>query len=140
MKRIISIVLIALMLCSALPVVCFADEGNNSRASDYFSSYGANLSRQSDGRIKIVFSATGNTICTQIGVATYQIQEKDSSGDWNDFGSTQSGKTGSNVSSYTFSKYFTPNSGCQYRVKCTFTCTLNGTTEHKAYTSGTIRG
>lgn len=138
MKRIISIVLIALMLCSILPIACFADEGNNSRASNFFSNYGASLSRQSDGRIKIVFSATGTGICTKIGVASYQIQEKDSSGDWDDFGGLLNGQTGSNVSSYTFSKYFTPNSGCQYRVKCTFTCTLNGNSETKTYTSGTI--
>ena len=138
MKRIVSIVLIALMLCSILPIACFAEEGNNSRASNYFSSYGATLSRQSDGRIKIVFSATGTDICTKIGVATYQIQEKDSSGDWDDFGSTQSGRTGSNVSSYTFSKYFTPNANKQYRVKCTFICTIGTGSETKAYTSGTV--
>lgn len=138
MKRIISIVLIALLLCSILPIACFAEEGSNSRASNYFSSYGANLSRQSDGRIKIVFSATGTDICTRIGVATYEIEERPSGGSWGDFSGQLNGQTGSNVRSYTFSKYFNPNSGCQYRVKCTFTCTLNGDSETKTYTSGTI--
>lgn len=138
MKRIISIVLIALLLCSILPIACFAEEGSNSRASNYFSSYGANLSRQSDGRIKIVFSATGTDICTKIGVASYQIQERSSGGSWGDFGGLLNGQTGSNVRSYTFSKYFTPNSGKQYRVKCVFTCIINGDGETKNYTSGTI--
>lgn len=137
MKRIISVVLIVLMLCSIIPIACFA-EGNDARASNYFSNYGVTLSHQSDGRIKIVFTATGIDICSQIGVATYQIQQRSSGGSWEDFGDMQNGQTGSNVRSYSFSKYFTPNSGKEYRVKCTFTCTLNGSTEHKAYTSGTI--
>lgn len=139
MKRIISIVLIALMLCSILPLSCFAEAGSNSRASDYFSSYGATLSRQSDGRIKIVFSTVCTEIATQLGVATYEIEEKDSDGSWDDFSGLLSGKTASNVHSYTFSKYFTPNEGKKYRVKCTFTCTIDGMgSETKAYTSGTI--
>lgn len=139
MKRIISVVLIVLLLCSSIPIACFAEENNNTRASNYFSSYGVHLTRLSDGRIKIVFSATGTGgLCTQIGVATYQIMEKDSSGDWDEYSDLLSGKTGSNVASYTFSKYFTPRSGKQYRVKCTFICTKNGGSETKAYTSGTI--
>lgn len=138
MKRIISVVLIALMLCSILPIACFAEKSNNSRASNFFSNYGATLSRQSDGRIKIVFSATGTDICTKIGVASYQIEERSSGGSWGAFGGLNNGQTGSNVSSYTFSKYFTPNSGKQYRVKCVFICTLNGDSETKNYTSGTI--
>lgn len=137
MKRIISVVLIALLLCSIIPITCFADE-NNSRASNYFSHYGATLSRQSDGRIKIVFSATGVDVCSKIGVASYQIQQRSSGGSWSDYGDLKSGQTGSNVRSYSFSKYFTPSSGKEYRVKCTFTCTLNGSTEHKTYTSGIV--
>lgn len=139
MKRIISIIMLAFMLCSIIPVACFAEEGITSRASDYFSSYGAHLAYQSDGRIKIVFSASGTQICTQIGVASYQIQEKGSDGSWDDFGGLLSGRTGSNVQSYTFSKYFTPNEGKKYRVTCTFTCTIDGMgSETKTYTSGTI--
>lgn len=137
MKRIISVVLIALLLCSIIPIACFADE-NDTRASNYFASYGATLSRQSDGRIKIVFSATGTAVCSKIGVATYQIQQRTSGGSWSDYGDLMSGQTGSGVRSYSFSKYFTPSSGKEYRVKCTFTCTLNGSTEYKAYTSGIV--
>ena len=139
MKRIISIVLIAIMLCSILPLSCFAEAGSNSRASDYFSSYGATLSKQSDGRIKIAFSAVSTELATQLGVASYEIEEKDSDGSWDNFSGMLSGRTGSNVHSYTFSKYFTPNEGKQYRVNCTFICAIDGMgVESKNYTSGTI--
>jgi len=138
MKRIISVLLIALMLCSILPIACFAEENNNARASNYFSSYGTTLSKQSDGRIKIVFSCTSTGLASQLGVATYLIQEKDSDGSWDDFSGLLSGKTATDVHSYTFSKYFTPRANKQYRVKCVFTCIMNGSGETKNYTSGTI--
>lgn len=138
MKRIISIFLLVLMLCSTLSFTCFAEEGPASRASDYFNSYGVHLTRRDDGRIKIVFSASGTGMCDQIGVATYEIMEKDDNGNWDEFSGLLSGRTASNVQSYTFSKYFTPTEGKQYRVKCTFACTIGGSTEYKAYTSGTI--
>ncbi len=139
MKRIISIFLLILMLCSAIPFACLAEEGVAPRASDYFTSYGVNLAYQSDGRIKIVFNAVGSQICTQIGVASYEIEEKNSNGNWEDFSGLLSGRTGSGVQSYTFSKYFTPNEGKKYRVTCTFTCVIDGMGgETKNYTSGTI--
>lgn len=138
MKRTISIILIALMLCSVFPLVSFAEENLSARASDYFASYGVHLTRRDDGRIKIVFSASGTGMCDQIGVATYEIMEKDDNGNWDEFSGLLSGRTASNVQSYTFSKYFTPNEGKQYRVKCTFVCVIDGGMESKSYTSGTI--
>ena len=138
MKRIICFVLLAFMLCSILPISAFAESNMNTRDSNYFASYGVHLTRRDDGRIKIVFSASGTGMCDQIGVATYEIMEKDDNGNWDEFSGLLSGRTASNVQSYTFSKYFTPNEGKQYRVKCTFACTIGGSTEYKAYTSGTI--
>lgn len=139
MKRTISIILLVFMLCNMFALGCCAEAGVQPRASAYFSSYGVNLSRQSDGRIKIVFSAAGTDTCSQLGVASYQIEEKNSSGNWEDFTGLLSGQTGSGVATYSFSRYFTPVCGNSYRVKCVFTCTLNGTSEHKNYTSGTIK-
>ena len=137
MKRFISIILMVMMLCSMFAMPASAEE-NQSRASAYFSSYGINLTEQSDGRIKIVFSATGTGVCSQLGVATYQVEMRDSDGSWDDCTGLLSGKTGSNVTSYSFSKYFTPVPGNCYRVNCTFVCSINGGMESKGYTSGTI--
>lgn len=138
MKRILSVMLAILMLCGMLMANACAENGINPRDSAYFSSYGANLSKQSDGRIKVTFVATGTGICSQLGVATYQVKELGSNGSWHDYTSLLAGKTGSGVTSYTFSKYFTPVAGNSYYVTCTFVSAINGGVEHKPYTSGVI--
>lgn len=139
MKKIMCIVFAVIMLCSMMAVPACADEGINPRASAYFTSYGANLAKQSDGRIKVTFTAVGTGVCSQLGVATYQVYELNSSGGWSAYTSLLAGKTGSGVTSYTFSKYFTPVAGNSYYVSCTFISAINGGVETKSYTSGVIK-
>ena len=138
MKKFISLVLSICFLCSGL--ICFAHEEIEitPRNSAYFVSYGTTLSKEGDGKIKIIFSTHATGIATTLGVATYQVERLDSDGNWEDCSGTLNGKTASNVGSYTFGKYFYGIAGETYRVKVTFTCTMNGGSEYKAYTSAMI--
>ena len=135
MKRIITILLIAvsiLCLCSN----CLAEDNLDSRASDYFASYGISLSSGGSGKINFTMNCASHGTASQLGVTSYNVQKYTSSG----WVSVASG--GSNykygVSSYALSKTFNGISGEKYRVKCTFLCVKNGTAESKAYTSRTI--
>ena len=138
MKKLISIVLAICLMCSGL--ICFAQDEVEiePRNSAYFVSYGTTLSRYGDGKIKIVFSTQSTGIATTLGVATYQVERLDDNGNWEDCSGTRNGKTASNVSSYTFGKYFYGIAGETYRVKATFLCVMNGGAETKAYTSARI--
>lgn len=138
MKKLISMVLAVILLCSGL--TCFAQEAIEiaPRNSAYFVNYGTTLSKQGDGKIKIVFSTHATGVATTLGVASYMVQRRDSSGNWEDCTGTLNGKTASNVGSYTFSKYFYGVAGETYRVQVTFICAMNGGVETKTYTSGRI--
>ena len=134
MKNVVSILLILTLLCSCIFSAALAE----TRASNYFSSYGTTMSAPGNGGIAITFRAVGTDICNQIGVATYQVQRRDDAGNWEDVSGLLSGQTGSNVASYTFGRYFQGVAGETYRVKVTFLCTINNSTETKSYTSGTV--
>ena len=136
MKRFIVIVLaLTLLLCSTVAFAT-ADNEEPTRQSDYFASYGTSLSAIGGGKINVTFTCSAVGIADTLGVANYIVQRKDSTGHWEDVSGWLSGKTGTNVHSYTFSKTINGTAGQTYRVVCTFICTKNGSSETKSYTSG----
>lgn len=136
MKRFIAFSLaLTLLLCSTV-AFAIADDDEQPRQSDYFASYGTTLSAIGGGKISVTFSCTAVGYATTLGVATYVVQRKDSSGNWEDASGWLTGKTGSNVHTYSFSKTIYGNVGTTYRVRCTFICAKNGGVETKSYTSG----
>ena len=134
MKNVLSIMLILTLLCSCVFSYAIAE----TRASNYFSSYGTTMSAPGKGRIGITFRAVGTDICNQIGVANYCVQKLNDDGEWVYCSGTLSGQTGTNVASYTFGRYFQGVAGETYRIQVTFLCTINNGTETKSYTSGRI--
>ena len=136
MKKTISVVLFLAIMCSCIFSYALA-ETPESRASDYFSSYGTSLSAPGGGRIAVTFRAVGTTLCNQIGVANYTVQKETDAG-WVDISGLLSGQTGSNVASYSFGRYFQGVAGETYRVVVTFYCAIGDGCEFKAYTSGRV--
>ena len=134
MKKFLSIVLTLTLLCSCVFSYACAEQ----RSSNYFTSYGTSGSAIGGGQIYITFKAVGTDICNQIGVANYTVERLDDYGNWNNVSGALSGQTGTNVASYTFGRYFQGVAGETYRVKVTFLCTINNSTETKSYTSGTV--
>ena len=134
MKNALSIALILTILCSCIFSFALAE----TRASNYFTSYGTTMSAPGNGRIGITFRAVGTGICNQIGVAHYYVQRLDDDGDWVNVSSHLSGQTGTNVASYTFGRYFQGVAGETYRIQVTFVCVIGTGMEHKSYTSGRI--
>ena len=134
MKNVLSLVLILTILCSCVFSYALAE----TRASNYFTSYGTTMSAPGSGRIAITFRAVGTDICNQIGVATYCVQKLNDDGEWVYCSGTLSGQTGTNVASYTFGRYFQGVAGETYRIQVTFCCTINNSSEYKSYTSGRI--
>ena len=132
MKRIISLLLITMMLAFTL-TACAAE----SRASDYFSSYGTSLSRLGDGKIKITFSCDANGTASQLGVSDFSVYRYDGS-NWEVISGPHSGSYGYGVTSYSFSRTFYGVAGEKYRVEATFLSTKNNSTETKTHTSGSI--
>ena len=135
MKKLISLILTICMLCVSLGTIACAEAASVTRDSKYFTSYGTTLSKEGGGRIKIIFSTDATQIADTLGVSTYSVDERNSNGKWENCSGFLSGKTASNVGSYTFSKYFNGVSGKDYRVNVTFVCTIDGKTEYKNYTS-----
>lgn len=136
MKRYIAFILaMALLLCSTVAFAT-ADSEEPSRQSNYFVSYGTSLSAIGGGKIKVTFSCSAVDYATTLGVVNYEVQRKNSSGNWEDVSGWLTGKTGSNVHTYSFSKTINGTAGQTYRVKCTFICAKDGGVEHKSYTSG----
>lgn len=134
MKNVLSLVLILTILCSCVFSYALAE----TRASNYFTSYGTTMSAPGSGRIAITFRAVGTDICNQIGVATYTVEKKNDDGEWVNVSGALSGQTGTNVASYTFGRYFQGVAGETYRIQVTFICCINNGVEHKSYTSGRI--
>ena len=134
MKNVLSLVLILTILCSCVFSYALAE----TRASNYFTSYGTTMSAPGNGRIGITFRAVGTGICNQIGVASYHVERLDDDGNWENVSGALSGQTGTNVASYTFGRYFQGVAGETYRIQVTFLCTINNGTETKSYTSGRI--
>lgn len=137
MKNILSILLTLSLLCSCV-FSCALAESPDTRASDYFSSYGTTMSAPGNGAIAITFKAVGTDICNQIGVATYWVQRLEDNGNWTDVSGQLSGQTGTNVASYTFGRYFQGVAGETYRIQVTFLCCIGTGVETKSYTSGRI--
>lgn len=137
MTKVLSAILVFVLLFSC--VCSFATaENSNSRASDYFTSYGTTMSAAGGGRIAITFRAVGTTICNQLGVANYFVQKLNDDGNWEYVSGALSGQTGTNVASYAFGRYFQGVAGETYRIQVTFFCMIGTGTEHKSYTSGRI--
>ena len=134
MKHVLSIALILTLLCSCVFSYAVAD----TRASNYFSSYGTSGSAIGGGQIYITFRAVGTDICNQIGVANYTVEKLYDNGVWGNVSGALSGQTGTNVASYTFGRFFQGVAGETYRIQVTFLCTINNSTETKSYTSGRI--
>lgn len=134
MKKILCLVLALTLLCSCL----FSSALAETRASNYFASYGTSMSAPGSGRIAVTFKAVGVDICNQIGVANYFVERLEDDGSWERVSGVLSGQTGSNVASYSFGRYFQGVAGETYRVVVTFLCTINNSTECKAYTSGRV--
>ena len=134
MKKTLSVMLILVILCSCMFSYALAE----TRASNYFSSYGTTMSAPGNGRIGITFKAVGTGICNQIGVATYTVERLDDDGNWENVSGSLSGQTGSNVASYTFGRYFQGVAGETYRIQVTFYCAIGDGCEFKSYTSGKI--
>lgn len=137
MKRIMALILV-MMLVLCFGSLAMADE-NDTRASDYFSTYGITLSKAGSAKINITFSCSsaGGT-ASQIGVSNYSVQRYGDDGYWDTVSGPHSGSYSYNSSSHSFAKTFQGVNGEKYRVKCSFLCTKNGTTETKSYTSRTI--
>ena len=139
MKRNIAILLaIVFMLCSTVAFAAIGD-GDSIQASNYFASYGTSLAAIGNGQVQVTFSCSAVGTASELGVANYEIQQKDSSGHWEDISGWLTGETGYNCTSYTFGILILGNPGDVYRVKCTFICVKNGGVETKSYTSGSKR-
>ena len=135
MKKLISLILTICMLCVSLGTIACAEAASVTRDSKYLTSYGTPLSKVGGGTIKIIFSTDATQVADTLGVVSYQVFRRNSSNEWVECSGLLSGKTASNVGSYTFSKYFYGISGETYRVTATFVCTIDGKTEYKNYTS-----
>ena len=138
MKRFMALILVVtLALC--IGAIAHA-ETNDTRASDYFATYGIALSKPGSNRINITFSCScASGTASQIGVSTYSVQCYDEDdAHWYTVSGPHSGTYSYNASSHSFAKTFQGVAGEKYRVKCTFTCSKNGTFESKSYTSRTV--
>ena len=136
MKRFLAFLLaLTLLLCATVGFATADDEGPT-RQSNFFASYGTSLSAIGGGKIKVTFSCSAVGTAETLGVANYLVQRKDSSGNWEDVSDWLTGKTGSNVHTYSFSKTINGTAGQTYRVRCIFICAKNGGVETKSYTSG----
>lgn len=134
MKRIITILLIVLSLiicCTAL-----ADDETSPRASNYFGSYGISVSKLGSGKIGFTMSCTSMGTASQLGVSSYTVYRYDN-GSWT-YIASGTGTYKYNVSSFALSKTFNGVAGEKYRVKCTFLCTKDGTSETKSSTSPSV--
>lgn len=137
MKRYLALILVIITLI-CIGSIAMADE-DNTRASNYFNSYGITLSKPGSNKINITFSCTAVGTASQIGVSTYSVYryDEDDAG-WLLVSGPNSGSYSYNASSHSFAKTFQGVAGEKYRVKCTFLCVKNGTAESKSYTSRSV--
>lgn len=137
MKRYLALILVIITLI-CIGSIAMADE-DNTRASNYFNSYGITLSKPGSNKINITFSCTAVGTASQIGVSNYSVYRYDDDDlVWELVSGPNSGSYSYNASSHSFAKTFQGVAGEKYRVKCTFLCTKNGTTETKSYTSRSV--
>ena len=132
MKRVFAMICtVMLLLVSAS--ACAVEPKN----SNYFSSYGASLSKLGGGDIKITFSCDAPSTASQLGVSSFSVYRYDGA-NWEIISGPHNGSYGYGVSSYSFSRTFYGVAGEKYRVEATFFCVKDGCAEHKTYTSGSI--
>lgn len=137
MKRFITLMM-AMMLFVLCVAPCAHAEDIAPYSSNFFTGYGTTLSKEGNGRIKIVFSVTGTGICSKLGVASYSVDRLNDDDHWENVSGLLNGSMGSYVTNYTFSRYFNGVAGETYRVQVTFICALNNDIETKNFTSGII--
>lgn len=140
MKRFLALLLVVLtMMCIGTIAYAEINETADTRASNYFSTYGIALSKPGSNKINITFSCSAVGTASQIGVSNFSVQRYDEEDlEWVTVSGPNNGSYSYNASSHSFAKTFQGVAGEKYRVKCTFLCTKNGTTETKSYTSRTI--
>ena len=137
MKRYLALILVIITLI-CIGSIAMADE-DDTRASNYFNSYGITLSKPGSNRINITFSCTAVGTASQIGVSSYYVQRYDEDdAHWYTVSGPYSGSYSYNASSHSFAKTFQGVAGEKYRVKCTFLCVKDGTAESKSYTSRSV--
>ena len=137
MKRYLALILVIITLI-CIGSIAMADE-DNTRASNYFNSYGITLSKPGSNKINITLSCTAVGTASQIGVSTYSVQCYDEDdAHWYTVSGPHNGSYSYNASSHSFAKTFQGVAGEKYRVKCTFLCVKNGTAESKSYTSRSV--
>lgn len=136
MKKVMSISLAITILL--IGVLSYVVAENMQRSSNYFVSYGTAVSHLGGGTLLITFDTTALNIADQLGVATYSVERLDDDGNWEDVSGPLEGQTGSDVVSYTYSRYFFGVVGETYRVQVTFYCAMNGGSEFKSVTSGIV--
>ena len=137
MKRYLALILVILaMLC--IGSVALAEE-DNSRASNYFSSYGITLSKPGSAKLNITFSCSAVGTASQIGVSTYSIHRYDEDAGWVVVSGPHNGTYSYNASGHSFAKTFQGVNGETYRVRCTFACVKDGTMESTSYTSRSVK-
>ena len=139
MKRMMALIL-ATVLLLCVGAVAHAEE-NETRASNYFATYGIALSKPGGNKINMTFSCScASGTASQIGVSNYYVQCYDEdNARWYTVSGPHNGSYSYNASSHSFAKTFQGVAGETYRVKCTFTCSKNGTFESKSYTSRTVK-
>ena len=131
MKRVFSLVLCLLLL--------FANSAYavESRDSMYFTSYGAALSAEGSGKIRIVFNCDSVGMADQLGVSSFSIYRYDGAY-WQLISGPHSGGYAYNTNSYYSGRTFYGASGEKYRVQAVFSCVKDSSMESKNYTSGSI--
>ena len=134
-KRIWALILVVLAVF-CFSSIAFAEEENTTRASNYFQSYGISISKLGSGKIGFTMSCSAVGTASQLGVSSYRVQKYTDSGWVTVANGGSSYKYG--VSSYALSKTFNGVAGEKYRVKCTFLCTKDGTSETKSSTSPSV--
>lgn len=136
MKRILALILVVLsLLC--LSSFALAEENDNSRASNYFQSYGVSVTKLGSGKIGFTMSCSCAGTASQLGVSSYRVQKYTDSGWVTVATGGSSYKYG--VTSFALSKTFNGVAGEKYRVKCTFLCNKSdGTGETKSSTSPSV--
>ena len=138
MKRYLALILVIITLI-CIGSIAMADE-DNTRASNYFNSYGITLSKPGSNKINITFSCTAVGTASQIGVSNYSVYRYDDDDlVWELVSGPNSGSYSYNASSHSFAKTFQGVAGEKYRVKCTFLCSKSdGTVETKSSTSPSV--
>lgn len=137
-KRIALLLSITMILTFAFGTFTTA----SARASDYFDSYVAYITKNSDKTITVDFTANATGTMTTLGASSIQIQKSTTSGWSTVYTFTTSNTTGLQKSSaVTYTKAFTtPDtfSAGTYRAYVTFYAKNSSGSENKYYTTSSV--